>query len=103
VPACSRWWYWYFVPITGTIAIAAHMDPQSIGESLMGELRFLWKDDLSSSSGTGCPALYETEGGFVVQGLRLDDATRAKLRELADNEDAVFVPANVLDRLAGRG
>jgi hypothetical protein len=68
----------------------------------MRELRFLWKDEFSSSSGGGCPALYETEGGYVVQGLRLDEATRATLRELADDEDAVFVPANVLDRLAGR-
>jgi hypothetical protein len=68
----------------------------------MRELRFLWKDENSSSSGGGCPALYETEGGYVVQGLRLDEATRATLRDLADGEDAVFVPANVLDRLAGR-
>ncbi|MET8538140.1 hypothetical protein ABZV67_42150 [Streptomyces sp. NPDC005065] len=69
----------------------------------MRELQFLWKDMDSSSSGGGCPALYETEGGYVVQGFRLDSATRATLRELADDEDAVFVPANVLDRLIGRG
>lgn len=61
------------------------------------QLEYLWKDD--SSGGGGCPALYATEGGYVVQGLQLDAATRAQLRQLADGEDAVFVPANVLDKL----
>ena len=61
------------------------------------KLKYLWKD-LQSTTG-GCPALYETDGGYVVQGVTLDDATRAQLRDLAENENAVFVPANVLDRL----
>ena len=61
------------------------------------EIQFLWKD--AGSGGGGCPALYEADGGYVVQGVRIDDATRAQLRQLADTEDAVFVPANVLDRL----
>lgn len=60
-------------------------------------LKFLWKD--IDSGGGGCPALYETEGGYVVQGVKLDDQTRSHLRQLADDEDGVFVPANVLDRL----
>jgi hypothetical protein len=63
----------------------------------MWELVFLWKDIMSGSS--GCPALYRTDGGYVVQGIKLDDETRAQLRQVADTEDAVFVPANVLDRL----
>lgn len=64
------------------------------------ELKFLWKD---ANSGVGdCPSLYEAPGGYVVQGVKLDQATREQLRRLADGEDAVFVPANVLDRLAGR-
>lgn len=63
----------------------------------MRNLEFLWKDD--SSGGGGCPALYATEGGYVVQGIKLTDAERAQLRQLADDEDGVFVPANVLDRL----
>jgi hypothetical protein len=63
----------------------------------MADLEFLWKDWFSN--GGGCPALYKTEGGYVVQGVKLDDETRAQLRQLADNEDGVFVPANVLDRL----
>jgi hypothetical protein len=61
-------------------------------------VEFMWKD--SGSGGGGCPALYRTEGGYVVQGVRLDPAARAQLRQLAADEDAVFVPANVLDRIA---
>lgn len=67
----------------------------------MATLEFLWKD--SGSGGGGCPAVYRTEGGYVVQGIRLDPADRAQLRQLAADEDAVFVPANVLDRLAEVG
>jgi hypothetical protein len=61
------------------------------------ELEFMWKDE--GSGGGGCPALYRVDGGYVVQGVRLDPTTRDQLRQLADDEDAVFVPANVLDRL----
>jgi hypothetical protein len=61
------------------------------------KIRFLWKD--RGSGGGGCPALYEAPGGYVVQGVRLDEQTRDQLRQLASTEDAVFVPANVLDRL----
>jgi hypothetical protein len=60
-------------------------------------LEFLWKDE--GSGGGGCPAIYKSDGGYVVQGVQLDADTRAQLRQLADDEDAVFVPANVLDRL----
>lgn len=63
------------------------------------QLDWLWKDDTSGKN--GCPALYRAPGGYVVQGLKLDAETRAQLRQLADAEDAVFVPANVLDRLRG--
>jgi hypothetical protein len=61
------------------------------------KIRFMWKDE---SSNTGnCPALYEAPGGYVVQGEFLDDATTAQLRDLGDGETAVFVPANVIDRI----
>lgn len=63
----------------------------------MRNLDFMWKD--VASGGGGCPALYRTDGGYVVQGIKLTDDERAQLRQLADNEDGVFVPANVLDRL----
>jgi hypothetical protein len=67
----------------------------------MRDLEFMWKD-ISSGNGD-CPALYRTEGGYVVQGLKLTDAERAQFRNLADAEDGVFVPANVLDRLRELG
>jgi hypothetical protein len=49
-------------------------------------------------SGTGnCPALYHAaNGNYVVQGWRLDAATLANLRDLAENETAVEVPADVI-------
>lgn len=65
------------------------------------KLRFLWKD--SGSGVTHCPALYEADGGFVVQGKLLDEATRAQLRQLGEDETAVWVPANVLERLRDLG
>ncbi|GAB3170268.1 hypothetical protein GCM10027059_36410 [Myceligenerans halotolerans] len=63
------------------------------------DIEFMWKDEDSRTG--NCPALYKTGDGYVVQGVKLDDATRAQLRDLADHEDGVFVPANVLDRLRG--
>jgi hypothetical protein len=38
-----------------------------------------------------------------INGYELDEASRARLRQLADSEDAVFVPASILDRLAEQG
>lgn len=63
------------------------------------ELEFMWKAD--GSGGGGCPALYRVDelAGYVVQGKKLSEATRAQLRQLLEDEDAVFVPADVLDRL----
>ncbi|MEV4672791.1 hypothetical protein AB0K34_14135 [Actinomadura sp. NPDC049382] len=61
---------------------------------------FMWKD--TGSGGGGCPALYsvrQVPEGYIVQGKKISEGTRALLRQLADDEDAVFVPANVLDRL----
>ena len=63
----------------------------------MRKLTYLWKD--SNSAQGNCPALYETDDGYVVQGVQLTADERAQLRNLADSEDAVFVPRNVLDRL----
>lgn len=65
------------------------------------QIRFMWKDD--DSNVVNCPALYEADGGYVVQGKQLDAATRAQLRQLGDDEDAIFVPRNVLDRLKDLG
>lgn len=61
------------------------------------KIDFMWKD--GNSGGTGCPALYAAPGGYVVQGIKLDGETRGQLRQLADDEEGVFVPDNVLERL----
>jgi hypothetical protein len=65
--------------------------------SPVADLEFLWKD--ANSALGGCPALYRTPDGYVVQGKRLDDDQRAQLRDLGGDEDGVFVPTNVLERL----
>ena len=63
------------------------------------EIRFMWKDEGSQVG--DCPAIYEAPGGYVVQGKLLDAGTRAQLRQLGGDETAVFVPANVIDRIKG--
>jgi len=65
------------------------------------KIEFLWK--WTESQVKNCPALYKAEGGYVVQGWNIDDETRAQLRQLADNESAVFVPADVIDRIKELG
>ena len=69
------------------------------------ELQFLWKD--VNSGGNGCPALIKAAGGYYVQGKTVDAETRAAIQAVADanhaglsaDEDVIFVPDNVLDRL----
>lgn len=71
------------------------------------ELHFLWKDENSGAG--GCPALIAGDGGYYVQGKIVSAAKRADLHgittandsSLAADEDVIFVPANVLDRLRG--
>ena len=59
------------------------------------DLEFIRKTD--SSINGNCPALYRAENGnYVVQGWKIDDDTRSKLRDLADNETAVEIPADVI-------
>ncbi|GAA0719657.1 hypothetical protein Drose_05955 [Dactylosporangium roseum] len=52
----------------------------------------------TAESTTGnCPALYKREDGrFVIQGWRITDEERAQLRDLAPDEDAIVVPADVI-------
>jgi hypothetical protein len=63
------------------------------------EIEFMWKD---KDSYTGdCPAQYKVTGvpgGYIIQGKRVDAATRAQLRDLGADEDAVWVPDNVIER-----
>jgi hypothetical protein len=71
----------------------------------MDELEFLWKD--LSSGGNGCPALIKGDGGYYVQGKIVGVEKRAALQAISDannaglgaDEDVIFVPDNVLDRL----
>uniref|UniRef100_UPI003F494904 hypothetical protein n=1 Tax=Nonomuraea sp. CA-251285 TaxID=3240002 RepID=UPI003F494904 len=60
-------------------------------------IKFMWKT--SSSGGGQCPALYDAPNGYVVQGKKLDAATRTQMRDVAADEDGVYVPRDVLDRL----
>ena len=63
------------------------------------QIKFLWKTD--GSAVENCPALYEAPGGYVVQGKVLDAETKAQLRQFGGGEDAVFVPADVIERIKG--
>jgi hypothetical protein len=69
------------------------------------DLEFLWK---TSDSGNGdCPSLFKTTGGYIAVGkiLNSDDlaqvhtAGRANNSGIGADETAVFIPADVLDRL----
>lgn len=64
------------------------------------KIEFIRKTD---SSGTGnCPAIYQADNGnYVIQGWNIDDNTRAQLRDLADNETAIEVPADVIAGIIG--
>jgi hypothetical protein len=69
----------------------------------IGKIKFLWKDGDSRTG--GCPGLHQVEEGpegYVVVGKNTDPSLRAQIREISDDETAVFVPANVLDRLRDR-
>ena len=61
------------------------------------QIEFMWKTD--GSAVENCPALYKAPGGYVVQGKVLDAETRAALRQLGSDEDGVFVPADVIDKI----
>ena len=63
------------------------------------QIEFMWKTNTSAVE--NCPALYRAPGGYVVQGKTLDAETRATLRQLGTDEDAVFVPADVIERIKG--
>ena len=63
------------------------------------QIEFMWKTD--GSAVENCPALYRAPGGYVVQGKTLDAETRAALRQHGTDEDAVFVPADVIERIKG--
>jgi hypothetical protein len=66
----------------------------------IGKLTFMWKTDDSRTG--NCPGLHRVEdgpSGYVVVGKTIDPSVRALIAEIDDDETAVWVPANVLDRL----
>ena len=66
----------------------------------IGKLTFLWKADDSRTG--NCPGLHRVEdsiGGYVVVGTNTDLSVRELIAEIGDDETAVWVPADVLDRL----
>lgn len=63
------------------------------------ELIYKWQDSAQGN----CPAFYRGENGnYVIQGWTLDAATTANLRDLADNETAVEIPADVIAALVAQ-
>ncbi len=62
------------------------------------KLEFMHKTRLSNSG--DCPALYRTDRGtYVVQGWRVTDPQALSMvRDLAEGETVVEIPADVLDR-----
>lgn len=66
----------------------------------MIKTEFMWKDE--ASGGGGCPSISRVIAGlegYVVVGKNLTSDEAADIPQIAADETAVFVPANVLDRL----
>lgn len=71
-------------------------------------IHFMWK---TGDSGNGdCPSLMQVDGGYITVGKTLDPDTLAQIHAVgrANNsgigadETAVFLPADVIDRLRGQ-
>jgi hypothetical protein len=74
---------------------------------LFENIQFLWK---TSASGNGdCPSILKVDGGYVLVGKNLDEQTAAQIAAVGRahnsgigiDETAVFLPADVIDRLRG--
>jgi hypothetical protein len=61
------------------------------------DIEFLWKT--RDSGGGGCPSLSRVDGGYIVNGIPVDEEIRAAIPHTAEGEAAAFVPDDVLDRL----
>lgn len=57
-------------------------------------LEFLGKDPESGQN--GCPSVYDDGDAYVIQGWKIDDQTRAELRDVADDEDAIRIPKRLM-------
>ena len=70
------------------------------------DIQFLWKDEGSNVG--NCPSLSKASqhgrAGYVINGEPLDEATRRTIPHAAEvGEGAVWVPANVIDRIKDLG
>lgn len=55
----------------------------------------------SGCAGNDCPAVRKVtsaEGGYVIIGKRLSPADRAAIPGIGDGEDALWVPADVIEQ-----
>jgi len=69
----------------------------------IGKLALMWKTNASRTG--NCPSLHRVKdsiGGYVVVGRSTNPSVRALIAEIGDDETAVWVPADVLDRLKDR-
>ncbi len=66
------------------------------------KLEFIRKTDASVNG--NCPAIYKADNGnYVIQGWLVNDDVRAQLRDLADNEHAIEIPADVIAGIVAAG
>lgn len=64
------------------------------------DIQPLWKD--ATSNVGNCPSLSKVDGGFIAVGARVGEKTAARINAtfgIAQEEVAIFIPDNVLDRL----
>jgi hypothetical protein len=67
------------------------------------QIEIMWKDEDSRTG--NCPGLHrvvEGSAGYVVVGKVTDPKLRDQVPDIGDDEVAVYVPSNVLDRLRGQ-
>ncbi len=66
------------------------------------KLEFIRKT--ANSVNGNCPAIYKNDSGnYVIQGWLVSDDVRAQLRDLADNEHAIEIPADVIAGIVAAG
>ncbi len=66
------------------------------------KIEFIRKTDASVNG--NCPAIYKADNGnYVIQGWLVNDDVRAQLRDLADNEHAIEIPADVIAGIVAAG
>jgi hypothetical protein len=85
----------------GTIEHDQNPEPGGRSPAVDLSFEFLWKD---AASNTGnCPSLSRSRNGdrdgYLVAGIPVAEGTRARIPHISDGEMAVWVPANVIERI----